>query len=177
MKARAFDQFDFSMYPRRKLLCHLAVLLLLGVSCADQDGCKHDQECKGDRVCEDRVCVDPASSPNAKATRAVSGRGEGDRTEIGAADPSARRATVEECNLAMDHSLRIAVRAGMSADQRGSIWEALAIKTARMAYADELEHAAASCRAQWTQRHLACVFAASTSEEYDRCFDIEGESS
>ena len=37
-------------------------LSLLGTSCSsEEDGCKNDNECKGDRICKDGTCADPTS--------------------------------------------------------------------------------------------------------------------
>ncbi len=41
----------------------LPIILAAGLSLAQVDGCSKDTDCKGDRVCENRVCVAPSASP------------------------------------------------------------------------------------------------------------------
>ncbi len=52
-----------------KCLALMVVALLLGCGGdSDRKGCRHDNDCKDDRICEDRVCIDPSSlgdSPDA----------------------------------------------------------------------------------------------------------------
>jgi hypothetical protein len=41
------------------VVCSVALILIPPGSLAEEAGCKHDMQCKGERICEKGVCVSP----------------------------------------------------------------------------------------------------------------------
>jgi hypothetical protein len=90
----------------QRCFCVVALLLLVagapGCKAGETGGCQSDAECKGDRICRDRQCVDPApvtiaTSDGERATGAPRGDlgGMGPTTKGGVAPPD----KMEECKV------------------------------------------------------------------------------
>lgn len=50
----------------------LPLIIATGFALAQVDGCSRDTDCKGDRICENRVCVAPAQATSAQPKEASS---------------------------------------------------------------------------------------------------------
>jgi hypothetical protein len=61
----------------------LPLIIATGFALAQVDGCSKDTDCKGDRICEDRVCVAPQRSEPREASSAHRHRGLFLRPDIG----------------------------------------------------------------------------------------------
>ncbi|MEZ4221323.1 MAG: hypothetical protein R3B13_10400 [Polyangiaceae bacterium] len=64
---------------------HWLLAALLASCSADEEGCKTDNDCKGDRVCNAGNCVDPSSGGNSSGGNSSGGNSSGGTSSGGTA--------------------------------------------------------------------------------------------
>lgn len=90
---------------RRALITALSLplLVLMAPSCDDEsDGCKTDNDCKGDRICDDGMCVSPDTSDTAADSDGDSEGSSGDGSDTASSDSGDMPASCAETGTYCD---------------------------------------------------------------------------